>query len=155
MRIAPTSILRLNRAIRVPQRVVGYRATSRFFLRLSGFVSPNRRLSPKSAKSPAASYRPCRRHVGGTGSERVLSDTTTRAIRPTKTRDCARYEFRCTNLVPQEKARRAVRGQFTSRGSATIYPCYNGVLRVPDSAAATPLARTKAFCQWFSIENSH
>ena len=35
-----------------PQRVVGYRATSRFFRGLSGFVPPNRRLSPKSAKSP-------------------------------------------------------------------------------------------------------
>ena len=32
----------LNRALRAPQRVVGYRATSRFFLRLSGSVPPIR-----------------------------------------------------------------------------------------------------------------
>ena len=35
-----------------PQRVVAYRATSRFFLRLSGSLPPNRRRSPNSAKSP-------------------------------------------------------------------------------------------------------
>lgn len=56
----------LNRALLVPQRVVGYRPTSRFFHAAIGIrsfltVGPHQ----KARSRPVSAYQPCRRHVGG------------------------------------------------------------------------------------------
>src|SRR5258705_13704304 len=58
-----------------PNVSAGYRPTSRFFLRLSGFVPPSRRPSPKCAKSagfsPIGLSPPTR---WGNGFKKALSD---------------------------------------------------------------------------------
>ena len=134
----------------MPQRVVAYRATSRFFLRLSGSVPPNRCPSPKARSRPASAYRPSRRHVGGTGSKDVLLDTRILG----RLRKSAKGRVFRTNLRLSGKsaagmaARTALRARLIDRhaalSAATISRCYNiGFLRVSDSAAITPLARTQ------------
>lgn len=56
----------LTAAPLAPQRVVGYRPTSRFLpAGYPGFVQLAVVLYQKARSRPASSYRPCRRHVGG------------------------------------------------------------------------------------------
>ena len=80
-----------------PNVSAGYRPTSRLFLRLSGFVPPSRRPSPKCAKSAGLSPIGLpRRHVGGTGSKKSYRTNEFR----TTSLHCAKDEAFLSARVP-------------------------------------------------------
>jgi hypothetical protein len=135
--------VRLNRAIRHPPTCRRLPPDFALFPSANGIRPwPNRRSSPKSAKSGGQSYRPSLRHVGGTGSKDVLSDRRVRhdfaqIVRTHKGIPCR------TNSSIEGKSAAAIAAIHRRRATRDDCPCYTESLRVSDSAAATPLARTQ------------
>ena len=133
-----------------------------FSSRLSGFVPPNRRLSPKNAKSAAPVLPSFSADTLGGRVHKKSYRTHSRARANSPDDSARRRGARDDGFQPNEsppsleKVPRWLRPRVAadgpcgshrpipnSRAQRDDFPCYHGSLRVPDSAAITPLARTQ------------